>query len=323
MRISKEYIRYKYMIENIKDIIWEMNANFIFTFVSMAAKETSGYEAKELIGRCMLDFLTPESKQHVMERWKQRVGNKDSLKKVILYDVEFICKDGKIIWVEVSVKPITDNSELIGYIGVTRDISEKKAYENELKRYIEELKSANQRLDELATFDLLTGAYNRRKFEHFVNLFIEDNAKHDTPFSIIMFDIDFFKRINDTYGHKTGDRILREITAVAKRAVREGDKIFRWGGEEFIILLPGESIKGAYEIAEKVRMAIEMNDFAIENDRITVSLGVGEYDMLDNIDQFVSRIDNALLKAKSNGKNRVEVIELRADEELQIQNYLG
>ncbi|MHC1723805.1 MAG: diguanylate cyclase [Aminipila sp.] len=302
----EEYTRYKYVIENIKDIIWEMDANFIFTFVSCASKETSGYEAEELIGKCMLDFLTTESKNHVMQKWKQRTDNHENFLKVILYDVEFICKDKTIIWVEVSVKPIVKEDRIAGYIGVTRDISEKKTYENELKKYIEELKRANKKLDELATFDMLTGAYNRRKFQDFVQMSIEKKDRYESPFSIIMFDIDFFKRINDSYGHDTGDRILQEITTVVKKELRSTDKIFRWGGEEFIVLLPEVSLKNTYNVAEKVRKSVEQTNFDIGNDFITISLGIGEYITMDSIEQFVSRVDNALLKAKSSGRNRVE-----------------
>lgn len=307
MHNSKEYMRYKYVIENLRDIIWEMNAQFIFTFVSASAKEISGFESKEIVGHCMLDFLTEESRNAVIQQFEIRMSHPENINKVMLYDVEFICKDGKTIWVEVSVKPIVVDNQLVRYIGVTRDISEKKAYENELKKYIEELTIANKKLDELATFDVLTGAYNRRKFEHYVGISIEHREAFQCPFSIIMYDIDFFKRINDNHGHKNGDRILQELTAVVKGLLENEDKIFRWGGEEFIILLPERSLEDAYQMAEKLRKAIAENDFHIENDSITVSMGVGEYCIGNNIDQLVSHVDDALLMAKSNGRNRVEL----------------
>lgn len=304
----EEYARYKYVIENIKDIIWEMDTNFIFTFVSPTAKETTGYEIDELVGRCMLDFLTNESKEQVLDRWRQNVNSRinDDLKKIILYDVQFVCKEGKVIWFEVSVKPVIKGKTIIGYIGATRDISEKKEYENELRKYIEELKYTNRKLDELATLDMLTGAYNRRKFEYYVKLSIDKKEKYISPFSIIMFDIDHFKKINDSYGHKMGDQILQEISTIVKCTLREADKLFRWGGDEFIILLPETTLKNAYKVAEKVRKSIESTDFEIKNSKVTVSLGAGEHIIGESIDQFVSRVDNALLKAKSNGRNKAE-----------------
>ena len=304
----EQYYRYKYIIENIDDIIWEMNANLIFTFVSPTAKEMAGYEADELVGRCILDFLSEESKGYVLDQCKQKAQSRvpgDS-REIVLHDVQFICKDRKIIWGEVSAKPVFNQKSFIGYIGTTRDISEKKVYENELRKYNEELESANRKLEEIATYDMLTEAYNRRRFEYYIKLSVDIKERYGSPFSIIMFDIDNFKQINDLYGHNKGDQILREVSAIVKYALRETDKLFRWGGDEFIILLPEIATKNAYKVAEKVRESIESKKFEIQYNLVTVSLGVGEYKIGDSIDQFVSRVDDALLKAKSNGRNKVE-----------------
>lgn len=306
MNNSEEYNHYEFVVENLKDIVWEMDANFIFTYVSSSAKEAIGYETYEAVGRCMFDFLTPESKKHVLAQWEQRVNKNDNLAKVILYDIQFLCKDGKIIWFEVSVTPIIKENSIVGYIGISRDISEKKARENELEKYISELKLANEKLEELATFDMLTGAYNRRKFEYFTKLSIEKKEKYGSPFSIIMLDIDHFKRINDFFGHKTGDLILQETAIKVRTILREADKMFRWGGDEFIILLTETHLKSTYNVAEKVRRAIESYDFGLESN-ITLSSGIGEYRTAESIEQFVSCVDNALLRAKANGRNKVEI----------------
>ena len=304
----EEYTRYKYVIENIKDIIWEMGIDLVFTFVSPTVKETTGYEVDELVGRSILDFLSIESKEHVADQIKQNMQKRinGDLTKIILYDVQFVCKEGNILRLEVSVKPVFSEKSFIGYIGTSRDISEKKAYENELRKYIEELKYANVKLEELATLDMLTGAYNRRKFEYYVILSVDKKEKYGSPFSIIMFDVDHFKQVNDLYGHKKGDQILQEISTIVKYSLRDTDKLFRWGGEEFIILLPETALKNAYKVAEKVRKSIESNDFKMPDNKVTVSLGVGDYKIGESIDQFVSSVDNALLKAKSNGRNKVE-----------------
>lgn len=155
---------------------------------------------------------------------------------------------------------------------------------------------------------MLTGAYNRRKLEYFVGLEIEKKEKYGSPFSIIMFDIDNFKGNNDHNGHKKGDRILQDITALIKYTLRVTDKLFRWGGDEFIILLPELTIENALKVADRVRETIQSFDFDIGNKKVTVSLGVGDYTLNENPDQFITRVDNALLKAKLNGKNKVELI---------------
>lgn len=303
----EKYYRYKYMVENIKDIIWEMDTHLIFTFVSPTSKEMSGYEANEMIGKCMLDFLAVESKEQISEQWKLKVhGRATGDTSVLLLDVQFICKDGRRIWVEVSVKPVFKENSFVGYIGTTRDISDKKTYENELGKYIEELKYTNRKLEELATFDMLTGALNRRRFEQYIESSIDIKEKHEITFSIIMFDIDSFKQINDLCGHSEGDRILQDISSLVKYMLRDTDKLFRWGGDEFIILLPGTTLKDAYKVADKVRKHIESYDFGTQHSKVTISLGVGEYKKGDSIEHYVSCVDNALLKAKASGRNRIE-----------------
>jgi diguanylate cyclase (GGDEF)-like protein len=240
-----------------------------------------------------------------MKKYHQKRVN-GILRKPFLYEVQFINKNATATWFEVSAKPLFKEEQFIGYIGTSRDISEKKAHENEVRKYIEELEHTNRKLDKLATFDMLTGVYNRRKFEQDVVMAAEKKEKYGSPFSIIMFDIDGFKQVNDLNGHKMGDVILQEMASVVKRVLRETDKLFRWGGDEFVILLQETSLKNAYKAAEKVRKMIETYQFEIECSKLTISLGVGEFMQEDNIDQFLSYVDNALLKAKANGKNRVE-----------------
>jgi PAS domain S-box/diguanylate cyclase (GGDEF) domain len=305
---SKEYNRYKYVIENIKDVVWEMDTDFIFTFVSPTSEEMTGFKPEEIIGKCMLDFLTPESKSNVMIQWKLHEQKRLSglLKKITLYELEFLCKDGSIIWVEVSAKPVYKGKKVVGYIGSTRDVSEKKEYENELRTYIDELKKTNIKLNELATMDTLTGTFNRRNFDYHFSEYVQKNKIYNSPFSIIIFDIDHFKQINDIYGHNKGDYILQEIAEVVRDSIRDTDLLFRWGGDEFIILLPEITLKSAYKVAEKVRNAIEEYNFGLKNSDVTVSMGVGEYKKGDNVYQFVSATDSALLRAKSNGRNKVE-----------------
>lgn len=301
-----EYKRYKYIIENIKDIIWEMSGDFIYTFVSPNAKNMTGYEVEELIGRKMIDFLAEESRKYVLDRSRQQINkrlNRDA-EEIVLYDVQFRCKEGSFKWFEVSMQPNFEAGRFIGYIGTTRDITEKKEYECQLKKYISELKLTNAKLEQMATVDVLTGAFNRRKFDDDLNSIIRCGKDQDIPFSLIFLDIDHFKMINDRHGHKTGDFVLQSISRLIRENVRSTDRLFRWGGEEFILILPDANLDSAICVAEKIRIIIQDYDFAI-GERITISLGVGEYKFNEDIDQIIVRIDNALLKAKTRGRNRV------------------
>lgn len=306
--IMDEYARYKYVVENIKEVVWEVDLHAVFTFISPTIKEMAGYEVEQMIGRCILEFLTDDSREFILNELKN-ASNKEVMRdkgRSYLYDVEFICKDGTIIWSEVSVKPVYKGSKLVCYVGTSRDISEKKMYEKKLREMLENQKRINEQLEHMATFDMLTGAYNRRKFEFFVTQEIEKAEKYGSPFSISVFDIDNFKQINDGNGHSKGDLVLRDITALIRHMLRETDKLFRWGGDEFIVLLPDTGLKNALKVANKIRETIQSYKFDIEGGNATVSMGVGVYDMNETPDQLVIRVDKAMLRAKNNGRNIVE-----------------
>lgn len=302
--ILDEFARFKYVVENIKDVIWEANPNIVFTYISPTVKDLVGYTAKQVLGHNILEFLTEDSKKFVIQQLSQTSSlSKD---RTSLYDVEFVCQDGHTIWCEVSVKPVFKDDSLICFIGISRDISEKKMYEKRLQEMLENEKRANEQLEDMLTYDMLTGAYNRRNFEHFIGTEIDKAEKYGSPFSISIFDIDNFKHINDIYGHNTGDRVLQDITALIKCTLRTTDKLFRWGGDEFIVLLPDSSLKNAMKVAHKIKETIQVYEFGLEDRFITVSLGVGAYEKGETPEQFVARIDKALLRAKNNGKNLVE-----------------
>jgi diguanylate cyclase (GGDEF)-like protein/PAS domain S-box-containing protein len=303
---SDEHNRYKYVIENIKDVIWEMDSEYVYTFISPNAKDLGGYEADEMIGRRMPEFLTKESQTYAEELsslYKElRMGGMDQ--KIGLMVLQFLCKDKTVKWVEVSAKPIFKDGRFKGYIGTTRDITEKKEYERRLERYVHELRVINEKLEKTAAVDSLTGAYNRRKFDDELNFIITEREKHAMSFSLIFLDIDYFKKVNDLFGHKTGDSVLQDISELIRKNIRTTDTLFRWGGEEFMIILPETDLKNAIAIAEKIRSKIEGHSFGFTH-KITISLGVGEYKPDEDTDQILMRLDDALMKAKAEGRNRV------------------
>jgi diguanylate cyclase (GGDEF)-like protein/PAS domain S-box-containing protein len=299
---SHQLNRYKYIIENIRDVLWELDQNLVFTFVSPNSREMSGFEAEEMIGCKIIDFLTEESKIYLSEQVTQRLNRrlKGDAGKAVLHEVQFICKNNVLKWVEVSANLLFEEGKFVGYIGTTRDISEKKEYELQLSKYIQELKNLNMELNKTATTDILTGAYNRRKFEDDIN----NIGKQDVPFSLILFDIDRFKAINDYFGHKVGDYVLQRISNLVLENIRSTDQLFRWGGDEFIIILPGANLEDTKSIAEKLRTIIENEDFGIGK-KITISTGISERIIDENADQMVSRLDNALYQAKTQGRNSI------------------
>lgn len=157
----------------------------------------------------------------------------------------------------------------------------------------------------LSSIDKLTQIYNRQKTEELLRLEIKKSNRNKHALSIIMFDIDKFKEVNDTYGHKVGDTILEEFTNISKENIRTTDFIGRWGGEEFMIICPETNIEGARVLANNLRRVIEEHKFPIIV-RKTASFGVAEYMPEEEINSVMKRADDALYKAKKLGRNRVE-----------------
>ncbi len=154
--------------------------------------------------------------------------------------------------------------------------------------------------------DHLTNAISKDSFNEIIGFKIIESKHTNSPLSIILFDIDHFKKINDTYGHLVGDTVLRELSEVVRASIRESEYFVRWGGEEFIILLPGTSLEGAKMVAEKLRRAIESHLFSTVG-RVTSSFGVTALRTDDTIKTFIERCDEALYEAKEGGRNRVKV----------------
>ena len=172
-----------------------------------------------------------------------------------------------------------------------------------VRRWAEAAKRLRQ-----ANTDSLTRLFNRRKGWEMIEYEIARSERYQRPLSIIMMDIDHFKTINDMHGHLAGDRVLRAMAKVAREAIRSIDSLIRWGGEEFIVLLPDTDLEAALPVAERLREAIEGMRINIPDEElsITVSLGVARKDenSLD-LETLVARVDQALYIAKFRGRNRV------------------
>jgi len=157
----------------------------------------------------------------------------------------------------------------------------------------------------IAMKDRLTGIWNRVRLEEEIQKEIERSERYGHPASLIILDIDFFKKINDQFGHRTGDLVLKEFCLVVKRCIRTTDVLARWGGEEFVVLLPNSGFSHATSLAERIRAAIEKHEFH-QGLRITTSLGFSSCQAGDTLDSWLERADKALYRAKSSGRNCVK-----------------
>jgi len=169
------------------------------------------------------------------------------------------------------------------------------------------IKALNNKLQQQATTDSLTNIGNRLLFSDIINKEIENAIRYNRFFSLIYFDIDHFKNINDTHGHDVGDKVLIKLTQIISNNIRIADSFFRIGGEEFAIILTETDIEAAKNIAEKLREKISnINEGVMAS--ITISIGVTSMDKTDNTENLMKRADIAMYKSKNNGRNQVNVL---------------
>ena len=177
---------------------------------------------------------------------------------------------------------------------------------NELATMQDKLKAIIGELDYLASTDKLTGSWNRRRLEETVRSEMDRLKRYDHPLCMMVFDIDFFKKINDQYGHGTGDQVLVELAAQIRSSLRASDSLTRWGGEEFVVLCPNTTLSTASLLAERLRNKIAGAKFP-EVGNVTVSVGVAECVTGETWEQWFKRADEALYRAKSGGRNQVQI----------------
>lgn len=170
------------------------------------------------------------------------------------------------------------------------------------------IKVLSSKLSTMAYTDSLTSIYNRLHFAHFLDAEIDKVKRYGGKFSIIFFDLDHFKDVNDNFGHLVGDEVLEKVTDIVSGANRSADIFARYGGEEFIILAPETDLSGAFIHAERLRNDIEKHEFNAVG-RVTSSFGVTAFNSeKDNVEVLLERADKALYLAKENGRNRVEKV---------------
>jgi diguanylate cyclase (GGDEF)-like protein len=216
---------------------------------------------------------------------------------------------------ETALKAIEMREEIYGYVlkGEGRDprqlkwtiksaLREQRLARDKMKAE-SELRRANKRLEELSITDDLTGIYNRRNFYEKLSQEIARAGRHKRPLSLLMFDVDHFKSYNDTHGHLAGNRILGRVGRIVSEEIREVDWGFRYGGDEFTVILPETSKENAMVVAERIRKAFEKCKF----DETTLSIGIAQYDLQSDLDTIIRNADEAMYKAKNQGGNKIEI----------------
>ncbi len=299
------------IMDNSSDTIYFKDMNSAFILNSKAHAMQFGVECPELlIGKSDADFYPPyfankalEDEQEIMRTGKPILGRIERLEK----------ENGEVVWFSASKYPLYDDNGLIaGTWGTSRDITALKQAEQELERVNSQLAAANTKLKELAIIDELSGLYNRRHFYEILQKTVKSYARLKEKgrlsyFCLLLVDIDVFKRINDTYGHLAGDAMIRNVARFLTDHTRSSDYAFRYGGDEFALLLPDCDLAGGHLLADRLRESLQKKVFSYAGIELhlTISVGVACCDGTGDAKDVVHDADTMLYQSKNNGRNCV------------------
>jgi diguanylate cyclase (GGDEF)-like protein/PAS domain S-box-containing protein len=277
----------------------------------------SGYALDEVKGRSLTSLLQgSDTDLNTVMDIKEALNNKKSISTEILN----YTKSGRAYWNKLIITPLLKNGKVINFVGVQHDITEQVSAKQQLlalnakleQRVKDRTSALNltvQKLKKQADTDPLTGAYNRRVLYRYFESFKENKRQGDKSLWLCVLDIDHFKKINDEHGHDCGDRVLIQITNIIQEQIRDADRLFRIGGEEFVIALESISKANAYHFVARLHSIIRATEFnqEIEKLKVTVSIGMHLVQAEESIDRSLVCADKLLYEAKQNGRDRIVV----------------
>jgi diguanylate cyclase (GGDEF)-like protein/PAS domain S-box-containing protein len=293
---------HRLVTDNSRDLIIVADFNGNRSYVSSAVQSMFGWKPEEATAHTSLQLVHPEDQHKVVETMRElRSGREDTL-----VECRVRKRNGDYLWVEAALRLVRDPVTGVpsGIMNTVRDISERKRSE-------EQLREAYRSVEALALTDGLTGLANRRRFDQYLSIEWRRNLRNPQPLSLLMLDVDLFKAYNDTYGHQRGDSCLKQIAEACMDVVsRPGDLMARFGGEEFVVVLPNTESEGALHVANEICESLRNRQLPHSNSPfgiITVSIGcvtlVPQADR--HAPDMIAIADHALYTAKSNGRNQV------------------
>ncbi len=247
-----------------------------------------------------LEILTDAEKQKTNERDQELLENLSSVNKEVTFSLK---EDKQRFWFNGT--GFQDSLGRKGIVGILSDVSSLMAQNDELSTQLDELFSEKKQFEMLAITDPLTGLYNKLSMNIHMQRLIRGNELYNTNFSVLMFDIDHFKQVNDNYGHLEGDEVLRKTGKLILETSRKVDICIRYGGEEFLILLPGTSLNNAKIFAQRLCYILPKKVVKSDDSSVTISIGVTEYVKDESVEDLIKRADSYLYSAKKNGRNQV------------------
>ncbi|MCF8031237.1 MAG: diguanylate cyclase [Desulfohalobiaceae bacterium] len=276
------------VLKNAPDAVVTLDSFHRVVEWNPAAERIFGYSQEEAQGRDIDEMITHPEETEEARNYTCRVlsGEPVDSAESVRYT-----KDNVPVQVLISGSPIIREGRLTGVVAIYTDISERKRME--------------QKLQDMASTDQLTGAFNRYKFLECLEHELKRCKRSRAPLCLLMLDIDHFKKVNDTWGHSIGDQVLQGLVQTIAKNLREVDILTRWGGEEFIVLTPDTDRQGGLAVAERLRKAVSEHVFPRVGS-VTISLGLAQHEEKDTADSLISRADRQMYLAKEKGRNRVE-----------------
>ncbi|HRR47052.1 MAG TPA: diguanylate cyclase [Syntrophales bacterium] len=296
-RLLESELKYRTLVETTNDFVFMVSRGGYFTYVNPNFEKATGYPLAELAGLPFTLVIAPEERAAVIERYKMGVRGAPSMP----YETVLLHKDGRRVDVEFLASNLYDGQgKVTGRFGVGRDITKRKEMETMLRE-------SEQKYRELSIIDDLTRLYNVRYFYEQLRIEISRAERYGSPLTLMLLDLDNFKNFNDTYGHLNGNEVLSRLGQVVKRSLRQTDSAYRYGGEEFTIILPMTSGTEGAVTAERIRREFQKEIFTPDPGRevhLTLSMGVAQYSSGEDMMTFVNRADRLMYEAKRLGKNR-------------------
>jgi diguanylate cyclase (GGDEF)-like protein/PAS domain S-box-containing protein len=298
--LEKSEDLYRTFVSNASDIILKTDEKGFLTFVNPAALRVTGYEEGELVGANYLEIVRPDKREEAAMflgiQFVKKIKN-------TYIELPITAKDGSEVWLGQNVQLIFDEGRVTGFQAVSRDVTDRRRVE-------EALKESEEKYRALSIVDGLTGLFNSRHFHEVLEEERSRAGRYNQPLTLVMMDIDDFKAFNDTYGHVEGDGVLARFGKIVKNSLRKADAAFRYGGEEFTILLPMTFKNDGVLLAERIRAGFASEAFLPVfgiDVHMTISLGVAQLHEEETAKEFIERADAFMYNAKKSGKNRVVV----------------
>lgn len=295
--LAESEAKYRELVQNARSIILRFDTSGRITFFNEYAQHFFGFTEQEVIGRNLCDAILPKSDSagtDLVAMIDDLCANPD---RFAANENQNMCRDGTPVWISWTNRGLYDDQgTLTEILSVGNDITA--------------LKRAEEKLRELATTDPLTGLFNRRQFLEVGEHETERAIRYGIPLAVMMVDLDYFKSINDRYGHDVGDKVLEAHAHVMRNALRKVDIVGRMGGEEFAVVLPYTSLEEARVSAERLRALMQEARVVTDSGTLqfTISVGVAEItDHCRDLHSLLKAADGALYSAKTKGRNRVEV----------------